>query len=81
MKQLSSWRAGIVLLAPVLVLVATSFLSVGTGEGQVSGPAGDIVIAIGVSQTGLRIPSEPRPLVTVSVNVTRPPPGDTVVAV
>jgi hypothetical protein len=44
-------------------------------------PAGDIVIAIGVLQAVLRIPSEPRPLVTVSVNVTRPPSGDTVVAV
>jgi hypothetical protein len=45
-KQLSSWRAGIVLLAPVLVLVATAFLPVGTGEGQVSGPAGTILIAL-----------------------------------
>jgi hypothetical protein len=54
-KQLSSWRAGIVLLAPVLVLVATSFLSVGTGEGQVSGPAGDIVIGLtGTSVAGFQ---------------------------
>src|ERR1700687_4585872 len=35
-----------VLLAPVLVLLATAFLPVGTGEGQVSGPAGTILIAL-----------------------------------
>src|SRR3984893_16714640 len=35
-----------VLLASVLVLLATAFLPVGTGEGQVSGPAGTILIAL-----------------------------------
>ena len=55
MKQLSSWRAGIVLLAPVLVLVAAALLSVGTGEGQVSGPAGNIVIGFtGTSVAGFQ---------------------------
>jgi hypothetical protein len=54
-KQLSFWRVGIVLLAPVLVLVATTFLSVGTGEGQVSGPAGNIVIGLtGTSVAGFQ---------------------------
>lgn len=51
MKQLSSWRAAIALLVPVLVLFAV-LVPVGTGHSQatssdtVSGPAGTIVIAL-----------------------------------
>jgi hypothetical protein len=44
-KQLSSRRAAIVLLVPVLVLLA-AVVSIGTGHSQVSGPAGTIVIAL-----------------------------------
>lgn len=46
MKQLSSLRAAIALLVPVLVLLATVLAAVGTSEGQVSGPAGTILIGL-----------------------------------
>ena len=45
MKQLSSWRAAIALLVPVLMFLAV-LASVGTGHSQVSGPAGTILIAL-----------------------------------
>lgn len=46
MKQLLSWRAGIALLVPVLVLFVAVLVSTGTGQGQVSGSAGTLVIAL-----------------------------------
>ena len=46
MKQLSSWRAGIALLVPVLVLFVAVLVSIGTGHSQVSGSAGTLVIAL-----------------------------------
>ena len=46
MKQLSSWRAAIALLVPVLVLFAV-LVPIGTGHSQsTTGPAGTIVIAL-----------------------------------
>jgi len=54
-KQLSSWRAGIALLVPVLVLFVAVLVSIGTGHSQVSGSAGTLVIAL----TGAPPPPNP----------------------
>ena len=55
MKQLSSWRAVIALLVPVLVLFVAVLVSIGTGHSQVSGSAGTLVIAL----TGAPPPPNP----------------------
>lgn len=59
MKQLSSWRAGIALLVPVLVLLAAVLAPIGTAEGQVSGSAGTLVIALTGAPPAPNLPFTP----------------------
>jgi hypothetical protein len=59
-KQLSSWRAAIALLAPVLVLLLAVQVPVGTAEAQqFTGPGGTLVIALTGSPPAPNLPFTP----------------------
>jgi hypothetical protein len=58
-KQLSSWRAAIALLVPVLVLISAALLPVKTGRAQQTTNGGTLVIALTGSPPAPQLPFTP----------------------